>query len=146
MQEVYSFGAHFAEVKVDPDLGTIKVTRMVGAFAGGKIINQKTANSQVMGAIVGGIGMALLEETVTDPHFGSIINPNLGEYLVPINADIHNIETFFVPEEDPHIGPLGAKGVGELGIVGAAAAVANAVYHATGIRVRDLPITLDKLL
>ena len=143
---MHSFGAHFAEVKVDPDLGTIKVTRFVGAFAGGRIINQKTANSQVMGAIVGGIGMALLEETVTDPHFGSIINPNLGEYLVPVNADIHNIETFFVPEEDPHIGLLGAKGVGELGIVGAAAAVANAVYHTTGIRVRDLPITLDRVL
>lgn len=143
---MHSFGAHFAEVKVDPDLGTIKVTRYVGAFAGGRIINQKTANSQVMGAIVGGIGMALLEETVTDPHFGSIINPNLGEYLLPVNADIHNIETFFVPEEDLHIGPLGAKGIGELGIVGAAAAVANAVYHATGKRVRDLPITLDKLL
>lgn len=143
---MHSFGAHFAEVKVDPDLGTIKVTRYVGAFAGGRIINQKTANSQVMGAIVGGIGMALLEETVSEPHFGSIINPNLGEYLIPVNADIHNIETFFVPEEDPHIGPLGAKGVGELGIVGAAAAVANAIYHATGKRVRDLPITLDKLL
>lgn len=143
---MHSFGAHFAEVKVDPDLGTIKVTRFVGAFAVGRIINQKTANSQVMGAIVGGIGMALLEETVTDPHFGSIINANLGEYLLPVNADIQNIETFFVPESDPHIGPLGAKGVGELGIVGSAAAVANAVYHATGKRVRDLPITLDKLL
>jgi xanthine dehydrogenase YagR molybdenum-binding subunit len=143
---MHSFGAQFAEVHVDPDLGQIRVTRFVGAFGTGKIMNMKTAQSQIIGGIVMGIGMALLEETVTDPRFGRIINANLGEYHVPVNADIPAIEAYFVEENDPYINSIGAKGVGEIGIVGVAAAIANAVYHATGKRVRDLPITMDKLI
>lgn len=143
---MYSFGAQFCEVKVDPNLGSARVTRYVGSFGAGRIINQKTAQSQLIGAITMSIGMALLEETVTDPQLGRIVNRNLGEYHVPVNADVPDIEAFFVDEEDPHIGPLGAKGVGEIGIVGVAPAVANAVFHATGKRIRHLPITPDKLL
>ncbi len=143
---MHSFGAQFAEVRVDPDFGTVRVTRFVGAFGAGRIMNLKTARSQMIGGIVMGIGMALLEETVTDNRFGRIVNPNLGEYHVPVNADIPAIEAYFVEETDPHVNVIGAKGVGEIGITGVAAAVANAVYHATGKRIRDLPITPDKLL
>jgi len=142
----HSFGAQFAEVRVDSDLGIIRVSRFVGVFANGRIINEKTCRSQVQGGITMGIGMALFEQTVADVHSGRIVNANLGEYHVPVNADIPNIEAYFVPEEDKQIGPIGAKGVGEIGITGVAAAVANAVFNATGIRVRDLPITPDKLL
>lgn len=141
-----SFGAQFCEVKIDPDLGAVRVTRFVGAFGAGRIINRKTAESQLRGGIVGGIGMALMEETITDRKRARIVNANLGEYHVPVHADVPQIDAFFVDEEDSHIGPLGAKGVGEIGIVGVAAAVANAVFHATGKRIRELPITLDKLL
>jgi xanthine dehydrogenase YagR molybdenum-binding subunit len=143
---MHSFGAQFAEVRVDPDFGTVRVTRFVGAFGAGRILNLKTARSQMIGGIVMGIGMALLEETITDSRFGRIVNPNLGEYHVPVNADIPAIEAYFVEETDPHVNVIGAKGVGEVGITGVAAAVANAVYHATGKRIRDLPITPDKLL
>jgi xanthine dehydrogenase YagR molybdenum-binding subunit len=143
---MHSFGAQFAEVRVDPDLGQILVTRFVGAFGGGKIMNSKTATSQLIGGITMGIGMALLEETITDSRYGRIVNPNLGEYHVPVNADIPAIEAYFVPENDPYINAIGAKGIGEIGITGVAAAIANAVYHATGKRVRSLPITLDKLI
>jgi xanthine dehydrogenase YagR molybdenum-binding subunit len=143
---MHSFGAQFAEVRVDPDLGQIRVTRFVGAFGTGQIMNMKTAQSQLIGGITMGIGMALLEETITDNRYGHIINPNLAEYHVPVNADIPAIEAYFVEENDPHINSIGAKGVGEIGIVGVAAAIANAVYHATGKRIRDLPITLDKLI
>jgi xanthine dehydrogenase YagR molybdenum-binding subunit len=143
---MHSFGAQFAEVRVDPDFGQVRVTRFVGAFGAGRIMNMKTARSQIIGGIVMGIGMALLEETVTDPRFGRIVNPNLGEYHVPVNADVPAIEAYFVEETDPHVNAIGAKGVGEIGITGVAAAVANAVYHATGKRIRDLPITPDKLL
>jgi xanthine dehydrogenase YagR molybdenum-binding subunit len=143
---MHSFGAQFAEVRIDPDLGQIRVTRFVGAFGGGRIMNMKTAQSQIIGGIVMGIGMALLEETLTDSRFGRIVNANLGEYHVPVNADIPAIEAYFVEENDPHINSIGAKGVGEIGIVGVAAAIANAVYHATGKRIRSLPITLDKLM
>ena len=143
---MYAFGAHFAEVRVNPNSGEVQVIRFVSGFGNGRILNAKTARSQVMGGIIFGISMALLEQTVVDERIGSIVNPNLGEYLVPVNADIHTIETFFVEEEDTHVNPIGVKGAGEIGIVGSAAAVANAVYHATGKRVRDLPITLDKLL
>ena len=143
---MHSFGAQFAEVRVDPDLGQIRVTRFVGAFGTGRIMNMKTAQSQLIGGITMGIGMALLEETITDNRYGHIINPNLAEYHVPANADIPAIEAYFVEENDPHINSIGAKGVGEIGIVGVAAAIANAVYHATGKRVRSLPITLDKLI
>jgi xanthine dehydrogenase YagR molybdenum-binding subunit len=143
---MHSFGAQFAEVRVDPDLGQIRVTRFVGAFGNGRIMNMKTAQSQIIGGITMGIGMALLEETITDNRYGQIVNPNLAEYHVPVNADIPAIEAYFVEENDPYINSIGAKGVGEIGIVGVAAAIANAVYHATGKRVRDLPITLDKLI
>ncbi len=138
--------AVFAEVKIDEQLGVIRVTRVVSAVAAGRILNAKTARSQIMGGVVWGIGMALHEETfVIDPHFGRVMNANIAEYHVPVNADIHDIEVIFVDEPDATINRLGIKGVGEIGIVGVAAAIANAVYHATGKRVRDLPITMDKL-
>jgi len=137
--------AIFAEVKIDEELGIIRVTRVVNAVAAGRIINTKTASSQVIGSVVGGIGMALHEEALTDHAFGRIMNANIAEYHIPVNADIHDIKVIFVDEPDSTINALGIKGVGEIGIVGVAAAVANAVYHATGKRVRDLPITLDKL-
>ena len=141
-----SHSAIFAEVKVDQDLSVIRVTRVVSAVAGGRILNPKTARSQVMGGIVWGIGVALEEESVMDQNFGRFMNHNLAEYHVPVNADIHEIDVIFVEENDSIVNPLGAKGLGEIGIVGVAAAIANAVFHATGKRVRDLPITLDKLL
>jgi xanthine dehydrogenase YagR molybdenum-binding subunit len=137
--------AIFAEVKVDEEIGVIRVTRVVSAVAAGRILNTKTAHSQIMGAVVWGIGMALHEETLVDHEFGRIMNANIAEYHVPVNADVHAIDVIFVDEPDAIINPLGIKGVGEIGIVGVAAAIANAVYHATGKRVRDLPITLDKL-
>jgi xanthine dehydrogenase YagR molybdenum-binding subunit len=145
----YSHSTHsavFAEVKVDEQLGVIRVTRVVSAVAAGRILNPKLASSQILGAVVGGIGMALHEETVTDHRFGRFMSHNLADYHVPVNADVHSIDVIFVEEKDDEINPLGVKGVGEIGIVGTAAAVANAVYHATGKRVRDLPITLDKLM
>ena len=145
----YSHSTHsavFAEVKVDEQLGVIRVTRVVSAVAAGRILNPKLASSQILGAVVGGIGMALHEETVTDHRFGRFMSHNLADYHVPVNADVHAIDVIFVEEKDDEINPLGVKGVGEIGIVGVAAAVANAVYHATGKRVRDLPITLDKLM
>jgi xanthine dehydrogenase YagR molybdenum-binding subunit len=138
--------AIFAEVKVDEELGVIRVTRVVSAVAAGRILNTKTAHSQMMGGVVWGIGMALHEEAVIDHAFGRVMNANIAEYHVPVNADVHDIEVIFVEEPDAIINPLGIKGVGEIGIVGVAAAIANAVYHATGKRVRDLPITLDKVM
>ena len=137
--------AIFAEVKVDEQLGVIRVTRVVNAVAAGRILNTKTAHSQIMGSVVWGIGMALHEETLVDHNFGRVMNANIAEYHVPVNADVHDIKVIFVDEPDDIVNPLGIKGVGEIGIVGVAAAIANAVYHATGKRVRDLPITLDKL-
>ncbi|HSR75598.1 MAG TPA: xanthine dehydrogenase family protein molybdopterin-binding subunit [Xanthobacteraceae bacterium] len=145
----YAHSTHsavFAEVKIDEELGVIRVTRVVSAVAAGRIINPKLAGSQILGAVVGGIGMALHEETVTDQRFGRFMTHNLADYHVPVNADVHAIDVIFVEEPDEEINPLGIKGVGEIGIVGVAAAIANAVYHATGKRVRDLPITLDKLM
>jgi xanthine dehydrogenase YagR molybdenum-binding subunit len=138
--------AIFAEVKVDEELGVIRVTRIVSAVAAGRILNTKTARSQIMGGVVWGIGMALHEETLIDHAFGRIMNANIAEYHVPVNADVHDIDVIFVEEPDELINPMGVKGVGEIGIVGVAAALANAVYHATGKRVRDLPITLDKVI
>jgi len=138
--------AVFAEVKVDEELGIIRVTRVVNAVAAGRILNLKTARSQIMGGVVWGIGMALHEEALHDHRFGRVMNANIAEYHVPVNADIHDIEVIFVDEQDPLVNPLGIKGLGEIGIVGVAAAIANAVYHATGKRVRDLPITLDKVI
>ena len=142
----FAHSAVFAEVKVDEQLGVIRVTRVVSAVAAGRILNPKLAGSQILGAVVGGIGMALQEETLTDHRFGRFMTHNLADYHVPVNADVHAIDVIFVEEKDDEINPLGIKGVGEIGIVGTAAAIANAVYHATGTRVRDLPITLDKLL
>jgi len=137
--------AIFAEVKVDEQLDIIRVTRVVSAVAGGRILNTKTAHSQIMGGVVWGIGMALHEETHIDHTFGRIMNADIAEYHVPVNADVHDIEVIFIDEADDTVNPLGIKGIGEIGIVGVAAAIANAVYHATGKRIRDLPITLDKL-
>ena len=137
--------AIFAEVRVDEQLGVIRVARVVSAVAAGRILNPKTARSQIAGGVVWGIGMALHEETLVDHHLGRMINADFAEYHVPVNADIHDVEVIFVDEPDDIINPLGIKGVGEIGIVGVAAAIANAIYHATGKRIRDLPITLDKL-
>ncbi|MEH1842422.1 MAG: xanthine dehydrogenase family protein molybdopterin-binding subunit [Nostoc sp.] len=143
---MHAFGAQFAEVRVEPDLGEVRISRWVGTFGVGRILNAKTANSQLIGGIIYGIGMALMEHTVTDPNLGRVVNHDLAEYHVPVNADVPDIQVLFVDERDPYINPLGVKGIGEIGITGTAAAIANAVYHATGKRVRDLPITLDKLL
>ncbi|HZQ53984.1 MAG TPA: xanthine dehydrogenase family protein molybdopterin-binding subunit [Bryobacteraceae bacterium] len=143
---MYAFGAQFAEVRVDPDLGLVTVSRMLGCFAAGKILNAKTARSQLIGGMIWGIGMALYEEALTDKRLGRWVNNNLAEYHVPANADVRRIEAIWVDERDDHVNPIGVKGIGEIGITGAAAAVANAVFHATGKRVRDLPITLDKLI
>jgi xanthine dehydrogenase YagR molybdenum-binding subunit len=138
--------AIFAEVKVDEELGVIRVTRVVSAVAAGRILNTKTGRSQIMGGVVWGIGMALHEEALIDHAFGRVMNANIADYHVPVNADVHDIQVIFVDEPDEMINPMGIKGIGEIGIVGVAAAIANAVYHATGKRVRDLPITLDKVL
>lgn len=138
--------AIFAEVKIDEQLGVIRVTRVVNAVAAGRVLNTKTAHSQMMGGVVWGIGMALHEETLVDHRYGRVMNANIAEYHVPVNADVHEIKIIFVEERDDLVNPLGIKGMGEIGIVGVAAAIANAVYHATGTRVRDLPITLDKIL
>ena len=142
----HSFGAQFAEVRVDEDLGEVRVARLVGAFAGGKILNAKTARNQLMGGMVWGIGMALLEETRRDHRSGRVVTRDLADYHVPVNRDVPAIDVITVEEEDPHVNDVGAKGLGEIGNTGIAAAIANAVYQATGTRVRDLPITLDKLL
>lgn len=142
----HAFGAHFIEVRVDPDLHRVRVQRVVSAFAAGRILNAKTSRSQYMGGIVMGIGMALLEQTHMDENLGRYTNANIAEYLVPVNADIISVEPILVEEVDTHVNPIGVKGIGEIGIVGVAAAVANAVYHATGKRVRDLPITIEKLM
>lgn len=139
-------GAQFVEVKVDPDLGTIKVTRVLEITACGRIINPLASHSQEIGGVVWGIGMALQEATEIDHRHGRIMNANLQHYHVPVNADIHAIETIFVEEDDAIVNPLGVKGMGELGMVGIPAAIANAVFHATGKRIRDLPITPEKLL
>lgn len=143
---MYAFVAHFVEVRVDSELGILRVSRAVSACGAGRIVNEHTARTQITGAVVGGIGMALTEETVMDHRMGRIVNSSLAEYHVPVNADIPMIEAFFVAERDEKVNPLGAKGIGEVGYVGVAAAVANAAFHATGKRIRQLPITLDKLL
>ena len=145
----YSTATHsavFVEVQVDDDLGTVRVTRVVSAVAAGRVVNPKTARSQILGGVVWGVGMALHEESQTDHALGRILNHNLAEYHVPVNADIGDIDVIFVEEDDRVVNALGSKGVGEIGVVGVAAAVANAIYHATGKRVREFPITLDKLI
>ena len=143
---IASHGAQFVEVRVDEELGIIRVPRVVQATAAGKIINPKGAHNQEIGGVVWGVGMALTEETEIDHRIGRIMNPNLAGYHVPVNADIGEIQTIFVEEIDKIVNPLGAKGLGELGMVGVPAAIANAVFHATGKRIRRLPITPDKLL
>ena len=142
----YTHSAVFVEVKVDEELGVVRVTRVVSAVAAGRILNLKTARSQILGGVVMGIGSALHEESMLDHDLGRFMNHNLGEYHVPVNADIGHIDVIFVDEPDDKASPIGVKGLGEIGIVGTGAAVANAIYHATGKRVRDLPITIDKLL
>jgi len=142
----YAHSAVFAEVRVDEEIRMVRVTRVVSAVAAGRILNPKLAGSQILGAVVGGIGMALHEETATDHRFGRFMVHNFADYHVPVNADVHGIDVIFVDEKDEEINPLGVKGVGEIGIVGTAAAIANAIYHATGKRVRELPITIDKLM
>jgi xanthine dehydrogenase YagR molybdenum-binding subunit len=142
----HSFGADFVEVRVDEDLGVVRVSRIVAAFAAGKILNPKTARSQFLGGLVWGLGMALEEHTERDPRTARVVTRDLADYHVPVNADIPDIDVIMVDEDDPHVNEIGAKGVGEIGITGIAAAIANAIFHATGTRVRDLPITLDKIL
>jgi xanthine dehydrogenase YagR molybdenum-binding subunit len=139
-------GAVFAEVKVDPDLGQMRATRVVGAFAAGRIINPRMVRSQLCGGMIWGVSFALHEQAVVDPRSGRPMNANLAEYHIPVNADVPSIEAILVEEHDPHVNALGIKGVGEIGITGTAGAVANAVWHATGIRLRKFPITLDRLL
>jgi len=141
-----SFGAQFIEVRVDEALGRVRVTRALGVFDCGRILNPKTARSQALGGIVMGIGMALLEEGAFDPRSGRILTDNLADYRIPVNADIGNLDAFFIEEPDYVFNPLGARGIGEIGITGVAPAIANAVFNATGKRVRDLPITPEKLL
>jgi xanthine dehydrogenase YagR molybdenum-binding subunit len=143
---IFSFSAVFAEVRVDPDLGLVRLNRFVGAYDAGRIINPKTARSQAIGGIIWGVGQALLEKSETDPIMGRFMNRNYSGYLVPTNADIPDLDILFVGEFDEEASPLGTKGLGELTAVSVAPAVANAVYHATGKRVRDLPITVEKLL
>jgi xanthine dehydrogenase YagR molybdenum-binding subunit len=144
---MHAFGAVFAEVAVDPDLGETRVRRIVGAYGAGRIVNPKTTRSQAIGGMIGGIGMALMEHSLVDPRNGRVPNANLAEYAVPVHADSPPVmETIFVEEHDPHVNPLGVKGVGEIAIVGAASAIVNAIYHATGKRIRELPVTPDKLL
>ena len=137
---------HFIEVRVDEDFGTVRVSRVVSALDSGRLYNPKLAESQWKGGIIMGIGQALLEEGIVDRRHGRVINNNLGDYLIATNADIPDIEVISVGVPDFHASALGGKAVGELGIVGVAPAIANAVYHATGKRIRDLPITLEKLL
>ncbi|MGW7537880.1 xanthine dehydrogenase family protein molybdopterin-binding subunit [Amycolatopsis sp. NPDC054798] len=143
---MYAFGAQFAEVRVDADTGEVRVSRLHGTFAAGRIVNPVTARSQLLGGMIMGLSMALHENSVLDPRFGHVVNHDFAEYHIATNADVEDLRADWLDEHDPHLNPMGSKGIGEIGIVGTAAAVANAVRHATGVRVRDLPITLDKVL
>jgi xanthine dehydrogenase YagR molybdenum-binding subunit len=142
----HSFGAQFAEVAVDADTREIRVTRVVSAFAAGRILNAKTARSQFIGGIVWGIGFALLEHTVRDTRTGRVVTRDLADYHVPVNADVPEIDVLMVEEHDPYVSEIGAKGIGEIGITGISAAIANAVFHATGRRVRHLPIRIEDVM
>jgi xanthine dehydrogenase YagR molybdenum-binding subunit len=144
--ERHAFGAQFVEVRVDADSGEIRVPRLLGVFAVGRVLNPKTARSQLIGGMTFGLSMALHEESVLDREFGDYLNHDFAQYHVPVNADIQAMEATWIDEDDDRLNPMGAKGIGEIGIVGTAAAVANAVHHATGLRVRDLPLRLDRLL
>ncbi|MCA1185203.1 xanthine dehydrogenase family protein molybdopterin-binding subunit [Saccharopolyspora sp. 6T] len=143
---IHSFGAHFAEVRVNADTGEVRVPRLLGVFSVGRVVNPRLVRSQLLGGITMGMSMALFEHSVLDPQFGHVINHDLAQYHVAAHADVADIEVSWLDEHDPHSNPMGSRGVGEIGIVGSPAAIANAVHHATGIRVRDLPITPDKLL
>ena len=142
----YSYGAHFAEVGVDADTGEVRLRRMLGCFTGGRILNAKTARSQAIGGMIFGVGAALMEDAVIDPRHSYFVNHDLAEYHVVAHADVPSVDAFFLPELDDKANPLKSKGLGELGICGAGASVANAIYNATGIRIRDYPMTLDKVL
>jgi xanthine dehydrogenase YagR molybdenum-binding subunit len=142
----HAFGAHFCEVRVDGDSGEVRVSRMLGVFAAGRIVNPLTARSQFIGGMTMGIGMALLEESALDLEFGDYLNHDLAQYHVPANADVADIEAEWLDERDDEVNPIGTKGIGEIGIVGSAAAIVNAVHHATGKRIRDLPVHLDDLV
>jgi len=141
---MHAFGAHFVEVRVDADTGEVRVPRATSVYAAGRIINARTARSQFLGGFSMGVSMALHEETVSDERLGHYVNHDLAEYHVATNADIGELDISWLEEDDPLVNELGLKGIGEIGITGAAAAVGNAYWHATGLRVRDLPITPDK--
>jgi len=143
---MHAHGAVFAEVKVDPDLGQIRVTRVVGAFAAGRVINPRMVRSQILGGMIWGVSFALHEQAVMDKRSGRTLNANLADYHVPVNADVQSMEALMIEEHDPHVNTLGIKGVGEIGITGSAGAIANAVWHATGVRVRRFPIGIDDLV
>jgi xanthine dehydrogenase YagR molybdenum-binding subunit len=148
-QSIYAMHAHgavFAEVKVDPDLGQIRVTRLVGAFAAGRVVNPRLVRSQLFGGMIWGVSFALHEQAVMDRRSGRMLNADLAEYHVPVNADVPSLDVLTIDEHDPHVNALGIKGVGEIGVTGSAGAVANAVWHATGIRVRRFPIRIDDLV
>jgi xanthine dehydrogenase YagR molybdenum-binding subunit len=143
---MYSFSVHYVKVLVHPATGVVRVAKAVAVADAGKIVSEKTAASQMIGGVVGGIGMALMEEAIIDDRFGRYVNNNLADYHVPVHADVPHIDVVFIDKKDPIINPIGAKGLGEIAIIGFAAAVANAVYHATGKRIRELPITPDKVI
>ncbi|HEY3630369.1 MAG TPA: xanthine dehydrogenase family protein molybdopterin-binding subunit [Jatrophihabitantaceae bacterium] len=143
---MHAFGAQFAEVRVHADTGEIRVPRLLGVFAAGRIINPRLARSQFIGGMTMGLSMALHEQSVLDPRFGHVVNHDLAEYHVAVNADVGDLDAVWIDEHDPHVNPMGSKGIGEIGVVGTASAIANAAYHATGIRMRDLPITADKMI
>src|SRR4029078_8842683 len=142
----YAFGAEFVEVKINARTREIRVPRMVGAFAGGRIMNTRTARSQIMGGMIWGMSSALFEETQVDERNARYVNRELQDYLVPVNADAIDVEVILVPEIDNEVNPAGVKGLGELGNVGTNAAIANAIFHATGKRVRHIPIRMEDLL
>jgi xanthine dehydrogenase YagR molybdenum-binding subunit len=143
---MHAYGAQFAEVRVHADTGEVRVPRMLGVFAAGRIVNPRTARSQFVGGMTMGLSMALHEHSVMDPRFGQVANHDFAGYHIAANADVDSIDATWIEEDDPHVNPMGAKGIGEIGIVGTAAAIANAAHHATGIRVRDLPLTPDRFL
>ncbi len=143
---MHAFGAVFAEVTVDPDVGIARVKRALGVYGAGRIVNPRLARSQCIGGMVGGIGMALMERTALDLRDGRPVNAHLADYLLPVNLDVPALDVAFVDEVDPHVNPLGVKGLGEISLVGMAPAIANAVFHATGRRINELPIRLEHLL
>jgi xanthine dehydrogenase YagR molybdenum-binding subunit len=142
----HAFGAHVAEVAVDTVTGEVRVRRLLGVFAAGRILNPRTARSQFTGGVITGLGMALTEGSTLDPEYGDFVERNPASYHVPVHADVPAVEARRIEEDDPCLGPTGSKGIGEIGIVGTAAAIGNAVHHATGVRFRRLPLTPDRVL